>query len=200
MAYNNNIRVIRRIGTFQLSQPKMYISDPSYEKDTWCTKVVDNCLPGIWKAAINTNNYIWEYDGKKSEDHRVASVYVVHESCKNNSVFRRIGFRGNSIFYESGWSLLSSQIGVDSGQCGFFDYEKYGDNDMFEFEGKCGFGSKWYSNCCDATLEHADIIANMGINAASGFGDGCYTAWGHKNADGFYDAMVLYFLPDDDPW
>ena len=194
---SNNIRELEKVGTFELSQPKMYISDPGYDKDVWCTKVVDNCLTGKWKASINVNHYLWEYDGKKGEDHRVASVYICHES-KTNAVFRGIDYHGNTVTYRPGWEVLSNQIGVDSGQCGFFDFEKYGDNDLFEFDGKCGFGSKWYGNCCDATLDkHADIIANMGVNASSGFGDGCYVVFGHKT-DGFYDAFVLYFLPDDD--
>lgn len=194
-----NQRSYTKIGTFQLSQPVLYVSDPCYDKDDVYTKKIENCEVGSWAAYINVNHYRWNIKGNVSTDKRVAAVFVRHESLRSHSVLNQISWKSECVRYPNSWSLISESIAVDSGQAGIFDYEKYGNNDLFESEGECGFGDKWYSNCCDATLQgHAGIIANMGVNASSGFGDGCFMVWGHKNKTGKYDAVALFFLEDDD--
>lgn len=198
----HNSRTYKKIGAFTLTQPEMFISDPGYDKDTWCAKLVKNCKTGTWEAYININKYVFSLPGDTvCDDRRVASVFIRHESVAKD-IFGTIHLteegKGAYIRWSGDWENLSDNIGVDSGQAGFFDYTKFGDNSLFETEGKCGFGDKWYSNCCDATLEDfAGIVAGCGINSSSGFGDGCYTAWGHKTSNE-YDAMVLFFLPDNE--
>lgn len=194
-----NRRSYARVGAFVLSQPKMLVSDPGYKKGDFGAAEVNGCKTGEWLSSFNVNRYEWDIGGTLQEDERVAAIFVRHESIKSDSVFDGISFKNGIIRYPQEWNLLSENIGVDSGQAGIFDASKYGDNDLFDAEGRCGFGDKWYSNCCDLTLEgHGGIVANMGVCAASGFGDGAYALWGHKAKDGQYDAMVLFFLEDDD--
>lgn len=194
-----NRRSYSRVGAFELSQPKMLVSDPCYDKGDYGATEVNGCKTGEWLSSLNVNRYEWDIDGTIQKDERVAAIFVRHESIKSDSVFNGIVFKNGIIQYTAEWNLLSENIGVDSGQAGIFDASKYGDNDLFDAEGRCGFGDKWYSNCCDLTLEgHGGIVANMGVCAASGFGDGAYILWGHKAKDGRYDAMVLFFLEDDD--
>lgn len=196
-----NRRSYSRVGAFVLSQPKMLVSDPCYAKGDYGTAEVNGCKTGKWLSSFNVNRYRyeWDTDGVPQEDERVAAIFVRHESIQSNSVFDGIVFRDGIIRYTAEWNLLSENIGVDSGQAGIFDASKYGDNDLFDAEGCCGFGDKWYSNCCDLTLKcRGGIVANMGVCAASGFGDGAYSLWGHKDKEGQYDAMVLFFLEDDD--
>ena len=38
------------LGDFHLSGTQLRVSDPSYEKDTWCSGVVENCQPGTWEG------------------------------------------------------------------------------------------------------------------------------------------------------
>lgn len=194
-----NRRSYARVGAFVLSQPKMLVSDPGYKKGDFGAAEVNGCKTGEWLSSFNVNRYEWDIGGTLQEDERVAAIFVRHESIKSDSVFDGISFKNGIIRYPQEWNLLSENIGVDSGQAGIFDASKYGDNDLFDAEGRCGFGDKWYSNCCDLTLEgHGGIVANMGVCAASGFGDGAYALWGHKAKDGQYDAVVLFFLEDDD--
>lgn len=200
-----NKRTYKFVGSFELTQPKMLISDPCYEKDEWCSKLVSDCKTGKWDAYINVNHYRYnDQDGSVYNDERVATLLIKHCS-EIKEIFGTIHWSEASednayIRWHGNWENLSENIGVDSGQAGFFDYEKYGDNSLFETDGKCGFGSRWYSNCCDETLnKHAGIIATCGVNASAGFGDGCYTVWGHRNEDKEIDAMVLFFLADNEP-
>ena len=182
----------------------MLVSDPGYDKDEWCSKLVSNCKIGRWDSYININNYAYECDGQTGKDYRVATLFVKHSSAIKE-VFGTIHLEedGDKAFFRwhgNAWERLSDNIGVDSGQAGFFDYEKYGDNSQFGEMGNCGFGDKWYSNCCDQTLsKHAGIVAGCGVNASAGFGDGCYTLWGHRSRDGEIDAMALFFLTDNEP-
>lgn len=206
-----NRRSYKKVGSFTLTQPKMLVSDPGYEKDEWCSKTVKDCMTGIWDAYINVNRYEFKYDDNKvGKTNRVAELFVCHSSV-GKEVFASIHLEYRNTLQEreddncffrwfGPWAELSENIGVDSGQAGFFDYDKFGDNSLFKAPGECGFGDKWYSNCCDLTLEdHGGIVADCGVNVASGFGDGCYCVWEHKSAAGETDAMVLFFLPDNDP-
>ena len=200
-----NKRSYEYVGSFILTQPKMIVSDPCYEKDDWCSKLVNDCRVGQYDSYINVNRYRYKHDdGHSSNDKRVASLFIKHSSA-TKEVFGTIHWveedSGDGfIRWRGNWERLSDNIGVDSGQAGFFDYDKYGDNSQFKTAGKCGFGDKWYSNCCDETLnKHAGIIAKCGVNASSGFGDGCYTVWGHRSRDNKIDAMVLFFLTDNEP-
>ena len=199
-----NKRKLQPVGEFVLTGNDMRVSDPGYDKDTWCAKVVDNCKTGKWIAENNINRY--EYSNDHS-DRRVASLFVRHESTPQK-VFGNIHLLYDDpqdddsacrFIFRGAWNRLSSNIGVDSGQAGFFDDAMYGNNDQFEEMGRCGYGDKWYSNCCDQTLgRYAGIVANCGVNSSSGFGDDVYYLYGHKNKDGQIDAMVLFFLPDNE--
>lgn len=203
---SKNRRAYEYIGQFTTTQPKILVSDPGYDKDEYCSRLVDNCKTGQWDAYINKNHYTFEYEkGLFNKDCRVASVFVKHNSA-TKELFGTIHLEEkdeDSAFFRwrGNWVRLSDNIGVDSGQAGFFDYDKFGDNSQFDAMGQCGFGDKWYSNCCDATLgigKYAGIIAKCGVNSSSGFGDGCYTVWGHKTKDNKIDAMVLFFLADNE--
>lgn len=198
-----NRRSYKSVGSFTLTQPKILVTDPGYEKDEWCSKLVKDCKVGLYDAYININGYKYKHDGSLYSDKRVASLFIKHSSIDKN-IFGSIYWEETEdedgvIRWYGDWKRLSDNIGVDSGQAGFFDYDKYGDNSQFEAMGKCEFGDKWYSNCCDATLSKpAGIVAQCGVNSSSGYGDGCYTVWGHYSKDKEIDAMVLFFLPDNE--
>ena len=37
-----------KLGTFEVTQPELIISDPCYAPGTWCMGIVPNAQPGIW--------------------------------------------------------------------------------------------------------------------------------------------------------
>ena len=93
-----------KLGTFEVTQPKLIISDPCYAPGTWCMGIVPNAQPGIWEAEIG-----FFHEGK--HDAAVAYLAAFHQHCppKNQLIAREELFK----------------VGVDSGQAGVFDKPFY---------------------------------------------------------------------------
>ncbi len=91
---------------FEISSGKIRVTDPCYVKDTWCAGVLDNCLNGEWEGYINVvdNTDSW------GKDRLVTEIMIVHKDY--------------TIISEE-WTKSDIHVGVDSGQAGFFDDEKY---------------------------------------------------------------------------
>lgn len=91
------------LGTFEVVSGVLRLSDPCYDKKTWCAGSVDNVLNGTWKSQVV----------KKTEDnwgHRCRKLIAVHESfTKETCTFKK----------------LKIDVGVDSGQAGIFDDKFY---------------------------------------------------------------------------
>lgn len=101
---------IIELGTFEVVSTILRISDPCYDKKTWCAGVVHHVLPGTWKAQVL----------KKTEDnwgHRCRKLCAVHESFDKSKITVK---------------KLKIDVGVDSGCCGIFDDQFY--NVDFETE------------------------------------------------------------------
>ena len=130
---------------------KVIISDPCYDRGTWCMQMDFPVKPGRYHVyAVFSDEEVWGI--------RVASLLFRHESIKKNLPSRS-------------WREVASSIGVDSGQCGIFDDTIYPqtkdhpDNHPF------------YEECCGITLaeEQAGILqSGKGVVSSSGYGDGCY--------------------------
>lgn len=93
-----------KLGTFEVTQPELIISDPCYAPGTWCMGIVPNAQPGIWEAEIG-----FFHEGK--HDAAVAYLAAFHQHCppKNQLIAREELFK----------------VGVDSGQAGVFDKPFY---------------------------------------------------------------------------
>ena len=77
------------------------VSDPCYGTDVWCAAVVKNVRPGEYDVEIETSDEgMW---GK-----RVKSLTIGLKDYKGILLFN---------------DVLAAEIGVDSGQCGFYDEE-----------------------------------------------------------------------------
>ena len=63
-----------KLGTFEVTQPKLIISDPCYAPGTWCMGIVPNAQPGIWEAEIG-----FFHEGK--HDAAVAYLAAFHQHC-----------------------------------------------------------------------------------------------------------------------
>lgn len=101
MAKKKYTRVKRKLGTFEVVSGKLRISDPCYDKETWCAGAVSNAAKGTWNAyssrrKINDN---WE-----QRRHLIAT----------------------HISY-SGEEFVKSKIhaGMDAGMAGIFDDKFY---------------------------------------------------------------------------
>jgi hypothetical protein len=61
------------LGTFTNKSGKMMISDPCYEKGTWCQGIVDNVRTGAWVGYVDKSD-----EGEWGI--RCANVYAIHNS------------------------------------------------------------------------------------------------------------------------
>lgn len=95
------------IGEFNLKSGTVRISDPCYEKDTWCAGTVDSVKTGKWLSSIV------KYDDSETDwGDRVGELHAYHESKETKE--------------EPEWEELGIDVGVDSGQAGIFDEDFYG--------------------------------------------------------------------------
>ena len=182
-----------KLGQFELTGSDMRISYPCYEKSTWCSGMISDCLPGRWDAAVS---YLDE--GKFGT--RVALLTAKHsETVRSFALCNQFRADDEYIYYQPGWKICNLSVGVDSGQAGIFDDAHYRDDHVFDGlpEAEHDFQTVWYSHCCDLTLgkQQAGVIP-YGVVSSSGYGDGCYTALRHLNAAGKVDCIAVLFLSD----
>lgn len=153
---------------------KMRVTDPCYDRDTWCTVLLD-VLPGTYRAS-------WLRQRFHDWGNRVWELAVVHTDYAPSDLT---------------WEPVEGEAGVDSGQCGFYDDAKYPED-----RGDYGDGG-FYDQVCDDTLKGEAARRPHGVFTSSGLGDGGYTVLAGKTADGEIVGAVVVFLEaveDDDDY
>ena len=186
-------RDYHKLWQFELTGSDMRVSDPCYEKSTWCCGMIPNCLPGRWDAAVS-------YLDEGEFGVRVALLTAKHsETVPSFTLCNQFRADDDYIYHQSGWNICNLSVGVDSGQAGIFDDAHYQDDHVFDGlpEAEHDFHTAWYSHCCDLTLgkQQAGVIP-YGVVSSSGYGDGCYKALRHLNAAGKVDCIAVLFLSD----
>ena len=178
-------RTKKYIGEFECGE-KLFASDPCYQRvdETDLSSAVISVVPGTWKSsAILSDEGSW--------GDRVAELYAYSKYWEDDG-------------YMNPWNWeFYSSCGVDSGQLGFFDYEKYpiGVNG---YEADYEDESNWYKRACNETYNEKKhdkrfgIVENMGVNSSSGFGDGCYDIFVARNNDDEVIAVKSVFIPEDE--
>lgn len=201
--------------TFEMKSGKMRVTDPCYDKKTWCSGVIENVLSGVWFA----ENIILDNEQTNGWGNRNGELIVWHSDYSPDSIIE----------------LTSIDVGVDSGQAGFFDDAEYPTGDTGEY----GNTDTFYGKVCEGTAGQpkqqkrkiygeADIkllsekidadtlnslsnleitesvydylsIANVGFGVAchSGYGDGGYNCFVKRNSDGKVVAAKIVFIEDE---
>lgn len=185
----SNHYLFEDIGSFDLTQPIMRVSDPCYEKDVWCSLTLPNCKTGTWVAAV-------AYVDSDSWGRRVAALTVRHADGPSSMRFMdtgRLPSRPNRPMYDI--KMFNEEAGVDSGQCGFFDDKFFGDDDVCKnMTLIADYGNPWYNMCCDATSDGNKCgIVPYGAVSCSGVGDGGYPLF-YIEKDGRVVAAMLQFI------
>lgn len=136
------------VGDFILKSGTLRISDPCYDKDTWCAGTVGDCVNGEWEAFIDKR----EVDGWGN---RVAKLVVKakgHEAEEYN--------------------ILPIDVGVDSGQAGVFDEQLFKFSKDF-YEDCCsktlndmGAGTLQYGAVSSSGFGDGSYTASAGKNKA----------------------------------
>lgn len=136
------------VGAFEVTSGVVICSDPCYERGTWCARTVPAAV-GTWRAEVVTADCgDW---GTRVVCLRAFLVDAPRPELTG-----------------SGWEL-----GVDSGQLGFFDAAAYPIGDRGDFDDAESF----YGRCCAATCGEGACgygVVPGGVVSSSGYGDGGY--------------------------
>jgi hypothetical protein len=158
------------VGQFPILSGKVRVTDPCYERDTWCAGVIEDVKKGAWEAYIRTER---KYS-------RVIELMAFHKDIDNNT------------FKKSSWITQDADIGVDSGQCGIFD-DKYYPEKTGEYDDENSF----YYKCCLATENEAGVV-DYGVVSRSGFGDGSYVCYTLENKERVVGIKIIFIEENDD--
>lgn len=161
----------KEIGEVSFSDGLCDVTDPGYDRDTWCALHDVKILPGMYKAFIDEVNFpsVWEWEegdvghviGQREvmNDVRIMTLTIIHKNYVDNYI------DGEYHKYK-----LSDNIGVDAGMCGFYNHKP-------DFKEDHEWDKFWQS--LDRT-EHGhdcDCHHANGVTVSSGFGDGVYTVY-----------------------
>jgi len=164
------------IGSFEVLSGKMQVTDPCYNRGTWCQGVLENVMNGKWVASVEIvpNSMTGWGD-------RIGKIIV-----KNND-----GVPKN-------YHTLEAEIGVDSGQAGFFCDSGYPQEHTGEYDDEETFYA-FYGKICELTMtEQKSGVLSFGAVSSSGFGDGGYVCNYWTDSDGTVIQAEIVFITDED--
>lgn len=145
--------------------PKIDITDPCYDRDTWCRLNNIDIVEGEYDCYIWNSAESYEFDGEKHEYTRVG----------------RIGIYLDNYIPHKYELFKIGNIGVDAGLAGFFmDKPDYTDAEWTEFCNELGMDDAW--------------IRDEGFFSSSGYGDGYYPVYAANNNDGKIIAVEIAFM------
>ena len=157
------------IGTIKLENA-VYAIDPCYMPDTWCSGKIENIKTGVWKCFRKVGYTDWGY--------RIAELIIRHEDYPDGEIE----------------TLMEGvDVGVDSGQAGFFDVNYYNGFHNEELD------DDWYERVADLTLldNSCGTIDMKGVVTSAGFGDGGYPLYVHEE-DGKVVGMRIEFISQEE--
>lgn len=157
----------KQIGKVNFTKGHVTITDPCYDKGTWCTAEVDNVFKGEWEASVEMKDCS---DG----ENRVARLILKASGQKVTESTR-----------------LPNKICVDAGVCGVFedkpDYSDEGWNDICD--------ELWCSDYGLASTSNA--FRCNGAWSTSGYGDGGYTAILGTNENDEVVQIIVEYIADE---
>ena len=153
-----------KLGTFNVTEDKIIVADPSYDYGDDETLLLKKVLSGKYFAKVTTT------------DNLMTSLKICHSDYKSSDLeFERFGI-----------------ITVESGQAGFFDknyfVKKQGGEvgDLNSFYGlACSI---------TMSTKQAGVIRKKGVVSSSGFGDGCYNVFVAKNSANRIVSAYIEFI------
>lgn len=167
--------------TFQVNAGALRVTDPCYsDMETWCAGTLDNVLNGTWEA------HVGYHDDVQGWGRRCAFVHIVAQGYERHF--------DHSTELDSTWQLADIDVGVDSGQAGFFDVAKFA-RTVAQKESNDAF----YDSVCNLTLEDKSFgTIDFGCVSSSGYGDGAYDCYYRRNDVGQLIEAVIVFIGEYD--
>lgn len=210
---------------FAVSSGALRVTDPAYTPDTWCAGTLENVKHGIWQAHVGYHKdaldaelverwlkaeeeRINAFGAKHGEDFvvcererlaekrkefdarlgRVAYLHIRHENAQSHF--------DHEAEFDSTWVDSDINVGVDSGQAGFFDLALY--QQVWESE---PVKEKFYDEVCALTcLTEGDWgVHPVGCVSSTGWGDGSYTCLVRRDEElRLIEAIIVYMAEDEE--
>lgn len=164
------------LGEFMLPSGVVRVTDPCYDRSTWCAGEL-KVKPGKWHGATS-------HQDEGDWGVHVKELYAYHETADVN------------------WATQADEdtgidVGVDSGQAGFFSTELYPKSE--ESRGEFDDERSFYGKVCAMTSgKHSGGVITEGVVTSSGLGDGSYRCYVAKNSDGEIVGMRVDFIPEEE--
>lgn len=180
----------RKVGTFDVTCGKLMVSDPCYDRGTWCQGVLENVQNGQWQASVlrlgNRETSGW--------GNRVGELLAerVSESFDRSDGGHWEGER------------QKFDAGVDSGQMSIVDLVfypddpgDYHDEDSF-YRKVCNLHGEEGPNRPDSGIIMSVTGAAIGVMSQSGYGDGGYVCYVRRNKGGEITGVRVVFINDEE--
>lgn len=159
------------IGQFIVETGKLRVSDPCYDKKTWCSGVIEDVKNGLWEAYVKL----------EENENRISELLIFHKNITK------------TILKNSIWLEQDIDVGVDSGICGFFDENYYPENEKVDSSDVNSF----YGKICDIVKNKYYGVIEKGAVSSSGYGDGSYTCHTIEDKEGIIGAKIV-FIEDNE--
>lgn len=207
---------------FQVSSGSLQVTDPCYEVGTWCAGQIDRVKNGIWKASVSysfeeeqferlkgwlneeieTNRKLFERLGveKGEELEKLLKLRVSRSQKEIDEYIGRvsvlsIAHEDYEISFDKQEFFLSKiDVGVDSGQAGFYDFEEFS-----KIKSEKDSSENFYRKVCNQTLGSTMFgTIEFGATSSSGYGDGGYSCYVKRDAEDFVVASMIVFISEDE--
>lgn len=168
------------IGQIDLFDGLVDVTDPCYERDTWCAVFDLRVLPGKYNCFIDVANFPYEKEHDATgetevdDDKRIMSLTILHESYGKDLRAALIDFEPE----------VEAEVGVDAGLCGFYSHKR-------DFAEETEWDNFW-KNLARYEGRDCDVKVN-GVTVSSGFGDGYYPVYKLTNNNGEITGLRLDF-------
>lgn len=169
--------MIIQLGDFEVNSGQLVVADPCYELDT------NIIIMGVLEAVLNGT---WASEVEKVEipdwGEANAKLTAYHHSVAEQGAFLE-------------WIKCPFVAGVDSGQAGIFDIQKYRIPDADATSESSDTDTKWYYACCDITEsgEEAGVL-DGGVVSRTGTGDGAYGVYKAVNEQDQVVGVKIVFI------
>ena len=174
----------RFVGEFDIPDGLVDITDPCYDRTTWCAKNDFHIKPGKYKCYVFTAEFPTKVRYEKTDTEvitgkkRVMQVGTLHDRRIVTLIIEHVNIKESPKKDDKNiWEEVSTAIGVDAGMCGFYNHKpEFNDNNTwtnFWENAKHLPGYRWLT--CD--------IKPYGVTVSSGFGDGMYPLYAYKEND-----------------
>lgn len=213
------------VEAFSVTAGALRVTDPCYDMETWCAGTLENVRNGLWHAHVGYHkdsldmemNAKWRanrveelekakggvmesYYAEKLKEYdeasaayigRVAYIHIVQADTLTDQF-------NHELPLSDSFELTGIDVGVDSGQAGFFDLEKYALAVSDKGERRADRGQtfeEFYDSVCDLTLDRKSFgVVPFGCVSSSGYGDGGYECYVRRNEVGEAVEALIVFI------